>query len=93
MSVFSWLGGLFKTAVDAVKQCLALAQESGLDDQVVSQALYWVRIAAEKYVDNADRREWVVKILAGRGVPESVARIAVEFAYQIYKREVAPKIG
>lgn len=58
-----------------------------LTDEAVHIALVWIRVAATKYADNVQKREWVVSILVARGFPESVARLSVELAYQIFKQK------
>ena len=85
MNVFGFFAGLAKRA-------FGFAKANGLNDDLVKLALKWVRIASEKTVDNAEKREWVVQILKAKGLPESVVRIAVELAYQAYKKEVASKL-
>ena len=55
---------------------------------VLQMAVAWARVAAEKFTDNAKRREFVVQMLMARGIPESVARLAVELAVQLTKREL-----
>ena len=83
-SVFSKFGAL-------VNKALGFAARFGLKDEIVDLALRWVRVANTKFVDNAERREWVVSVLVGKKVPESIARLAVELAYQIYRKEVSSK--
>lgn len=85
MNVFGFLLGL-------VKRAFGYAKDNGLTDDLVELALKWVRVAAKQTVENPEKRELVVKILIGRGVPESVARIATELAYQLYKKEIGSKL-
>lgn len=49
------------------------------------QVLAAVRRAAELFVENEQRREFVVKELMLVGVPESIARLALEIAVQALK--------
>ena len=90
MNIFKKILGIAKSLLD---KALVLAKDSGLSDEVVDLALRWVRVAAVQFVDNVERREFVVKTLVDRGIPESISRLAVELAYRLYKKEIAPKIG
>ena len=76
-----------------IKKALGLAKDAGLTDDVVDLALKWVRVAASKTIDNSAKRQLVVDLLMAKGVPESIARLATELAYRLYKTEIAPKIG
>lgn len=80
--------GFFKSVGRLIKKALSYAKASGLTDDLIEIALPYVRKANEKFVDNASRREWVVAVLVARKVPESIARIVVELAYQIYRKEM-----
>lgn len=79
---FGFLGGL-------VKRAFAAAQANGLTDRVVADALSLARAASTGFADNAERREWVVAQLRAAKVPDSIARMAVEAAVQLLKRELA----
>ena len=83
MFLWNWL----KHFGTLIKGGLEYAHQRGLDDKAVDLAIRWARIAAEKFVDHADRREFVVKMLTMRGMKESVARLAVEIAVQLIKSE------
>jgi hypothetical protein len=81
---FGWmkpLGNFLKRAVGFV--------QTYVTDENIQLALGWARVAASKYSDNATRREFVVSILVTRGVPENIARIAVEIAVGLLKKESA----
>lgn len=84
ISFFKKFGALLKRAFEA-------AEASGLNDKVVAIAEPLVREAAERFVENTQRREWVVAMLVAKGIPESIARLAVELAVQLVKRGAAPK--
>ena len=77
---FGWLLGLLKKVFQAAK-------DNGLTDEIVQLALGYVKRAATDFTDNTQRREWVVGLLMAKGVPESLARFAVEAAVQLIKRE------
>ena len=72
-----------------VGKAFGLASKAGLTDKTVQDALVFVKLAAVKLVDNAERREWVVKMLTSKGVPENVARIATELAVRLFKDSVS----
>jgi hypothetical protein len=82
----------FKQLGKFVGKAFSIAKNSGLTDDIVQIALPYVREANRKFVDYAQRREWVVYALVTRKVPERIARIAVELAYQIYREEIG-KVG
>ena len=86
MNVFGFFAGLAKRA-------FGFAKANGLNDDLVKLALKWVRIASEKTVDNAEKREWCVEILKAKGIPESVARIAIELGFQLYKAEIKSRLS
>lgn len=70
-----------------MKRAFRLVQEV-VPDEMLLMAVLWARVAAEKFTDNAKRREFVVQMLMARGIPESIARLAVELAVQFIKREL-----
>lgn len=80
MNIFTWIGSLFKKAFN-------IAVERGLTDELLNDAKKMVIVAAGRFADNSEKREWVVKLLVLRGLPESVARFAVEAAVQLIKKE------
>lgn len=80
--------GFFSSFGSVLKQGFVYAQDKGLTDEVTKQALLWVRVAATKYTDDAQKREWVVGILVAKGIPEGVARVAVELALAFAKKEL-----
>ncbi len=85
MSVRDW----FTIFSGWVKRAFAASQENGLTDRLVADALTLARVAMTKFADNAERREWVIALLGARGVPESLARFALEAAVQLLKQETA----
>ena len=84
----SFLSKIFKPLGVFLAKAFNAARASGLTDELVQIALPFVRQANAKFVDNAKRREWVVAVLIQRGVPERIARIVVELAYGIYRKEL-----
>ena len=82
----------FSKIKSVLAKAFQMVKDSGLTDELILIALPFVRVASTKYVDNAERREWVVAALMARKVPEGIARIAVELAYKLYKKELE-KIG
>jgi hypothetical protein len=85
MSIKSFFTGLGKL----LRKAANLAVEVGISDELLDLALSWVRVASTSFTDNAERREFVVKMLTSKGIPESVARLAVELAVQLFKAELA----
>jgi hypothetical protein len=77
---------IFKKIGAFVGRAFGLAQDNGLDDKTLEYAVELARRAAALFVNNAERREWVVKALMAVGVKESIARLAVELAVQVIKR-------
>lgn len=77
---------LFKDIEGFIGAAYRAANKSGLTEQAFAIALVWVRVAMEKFADNSQRREFVVEILVNRGIPESIARLAVELAVQWIKK-------
>jgi hypothetical protein len=69
------------------KKAFGFAQEAGLTDGLIEKALELVKDAATRFDDNADRREWVIAALRAIGIPENIARLALELAVQIWKKE------
>jgi hypothetical protein len=82
---------IFGTLKGLVEKAFGLAKQSGLTERAVSDALTFVKVAGDKFTDNAERREWVVKMLVSKGLPESIARLAVELAVRLWKAETQPK--
>jgi hypothetical protein len=78
---------IFKALGRLVKRAFVVAQERGLTNELVEDALSLVTDPSQATrPGNADKREWVVSILVSRGVPESLARLAVELAVQLWKQ-------
>ena len=88
MSFKSALVTFFKKLGALIKKGVLVAAEHGLTDDILKTALEWVRVAATQFTDNPTRREFVVKVLVTKGVPESLARLAVELAVQLFKKEL-----
>jgi len=88
MGFWSKLGSGFRKLGSLIKEGLGSAVVRGLTDDIVKTALVWVRVAATKFTDNAERRNFVIQILVSKGIPESIARIAVELAVQIAKKRL-----
>jgi len=80
LAVFKKLGHLIKAA-------FGFAQSAGLTDALVEDTVALVAEAQRNLSDNAAKREWVVAALRAMGIKESIARLAVELAVQIWKRK------
>jgi hypothetical protein len=79
--------GWLKLIGGILKRAFAFAQEQGLSDDIIQAALKLVKEAAERFQDNTERREWVIAGLRAFGIPERIARLAVELAVVIWKKE------
>ena len=71
----------------ALVRVFKVAQERGLTDDIVQQAEGLVGEAQRQFNDNTARREWAVAAMIAAKVPESIARLAVELAVQLFKEE------
>jgi hypothetical protein len=79
LAPFKALGKLFG-------RIFGVAKERGLTEDLVRDTVTLVETAAAKFTDTRERREWVVAALQAMGIAESIARLAVELAVQIWKR-------
>ena len=61
---------------------LELAVSRGLSADIVKMAIDLTFVATKQRLAGGNAREWVVRHLLGRGIVESVARLAVELAFQ-----------
>ena len=86
--IWHGIAGLGKLIAKAFQSAAA----RGLTDAIVQDALSFVRQAAANIVSNDDKRVWAVSALVSKGVPESIARLAVELAVQLFKDQVVDKI-
>lgn len=83
----------FKGAGKLVGKGFSIATGKGLKDEIVQLALLWVRVADKKYITNPEKRAFVLQILINKGIPESIARIAIEFAVNIFHEELEKLAG
>jgi hypothetical protein len=88
MGLTSW----FNALTGWLRRSLAAASANGLTDELVRDAYWLAKKAAETIDDPTDaveakRRAFVIAQLTAKGVPESIARFALEAAIQILKRE------
>lgn len=88
MNLFKRIGAFFTKVGKLIWGALDAAGVRGLNDEVVALALIWVKEAAKTALDNAERREWVVRQLVAKRVPESIARLAIELAVQLLKADL-----
>ena len=84
---FKVFGKIFLGVGKLLGEAFQLVQKLGLDDDLIRLALPYVRQADAKFVSNDERREWCVNVLKAMKIPEVVARIVVELAYSMYKKE------
>lgn len=60
-------------------------------EELLVKAIGLAKQAADKFVDNDARRNWVIAELRKLGVSESLARLVVELAVQHLKADVIDK--
>ena len=83
------IGKVFVAIGKALVKVFKVAEERGLTEDIVNQAEGLVGEAQRQFNDNATRREWAVAALIAAKVPESIARLAVELAVQVFKSKLA----
>lgn len=89
MSFLSGLKSVLAKLGTVMKNALGEAVINGLTDQIVELAKKLVKDAGSRALNNDQKREMVVLALKNKGIPESIARLAVELAYQALKKELA----
>lgn len=92
MSFFGSIGDFFKKVGTLFVKAFKAAADNGLTDKIIQIALVYVEEAASKFTDSTEKREYVVALLVSKGIPESIARLAVELAVQLFKSETE-KVG
>ena len=83
------LGRVFVAIGKALVAVFKVTQERGLTEDIVTKAEALVGEAQTQFNDNATKREWAVAALVAAKVPESIARLAVELAVQVFKKKMA----
>lgn len=78
----------FKNIGHGIAKALRFAESRGLTDELVDLALKHVLRAPEFFSTNEDRRNYVLNQLRTQGVPDHVARLALEMAVALYKGKV-----
>jgi hypothetical protein len=89
--VLKVLGRIFVTIGKGVAAVFRNAEQRGLTDELVEKAEGLVAEAQTVFDNNTMRREWAVVALTTAGVPESLARLAIELGVQSYKAAQAAK--
>jgi hypothetical protein len=84
-----WLTGVLAWFKSLAARAFAAIQAAGLDDAVMELALDAVRRAEAEFSDNATRRESVVAFLTSKGIPEGVARAALEIALALVRKQTS----
>lgn len=79
---------LFQRLGSLIAKMLLFAESRGLTDDLVDLALTHVMKASEFFQTNEDRRAYVLAAVRAQGVPESIARLALEMAVALYKGKV-----
>lgn len=84
--MFGWLRSVGKW----VKKAVGFV-EKYVSDETLMKAVSLVREMRDKYDTNEERREAAVRVLVATKVPENVARLAVELAVGLVKKELDKK--
>ena len=79
------IGKVFVAIGKALVRVFKVAEERGLTEDIVNHAEAPVGEAQKQFNDNDTKREWAVAALVAAKVPESIARLAVELAVQLFK--------
>lgn len=89
MGIVNSVKGFFSGLGKLLHKALTSAFVDGLTDEVIHAAYEYAKVAANKLVDNTEKREFVVKLLVAKfGVGENIARIAVELGVRLMKEEL-----
>jgi hypothetical protein len=79
LTVIKSIGGFFKRVFGA-------AERRGLTEALVAEIIkVYIPQANVLFSTNEEKREWVVGQLVARGIPESIARLALELGIQAVK--------
>ena len=87
------LKNVFVITGKSLAKAFKFAVDHGLTDQIIAIALPYVKLASTKYVENKDRREWVISELMKHNIPEGISGMALELALKLYKDELAKLIA
>lgn len=87
MNPLKSLGRVFINLTKLISRGFRAANENGLTDEIIELALDHIVRVDTIPTDNDTKREAVVHTLIALGTRESIARLAVELAYQIFKKE------
>lgn len=87
MNPIKSIGRVFVNLSKVIAHGFKAANESGLTDEIIELALDHVARVNVIALNNDTRREAVVDHLVSKGIRESIARLAVELALQIFKKE------
>ena len=88
-SVVNGVKGFFSGLGKLLHKALTSAFVDGLTDEVIKAAYEYAKVAATKLADNAEKREFVVKLLMSKfGLSENIARLGVELGYRLFKEEL-----
>lgn len=85
MNPFKAFGRLFVAIGKGIISALRFAESRGLTDELFDLAVMAVTRAQVTFPTNDARFAWAVDQLTAKGIPESVARLAVELAVQKVK--------
>ena len=87
MNVFTFFKGIGRRVVKVFTIIRKV-----VPDELLAKGIQAAELAAEQFVDNAARREWVVsELVKVPGVSEHVARLVTELAVSHLKADVIDK--
>lgn len=87
MNPIKSIGRVFVNLTKVIGRGFKAANELGLTDEIIELALDHVARVNVIALNNDTKREAVVDHLVSTGTSESIARLAVELALQIFKKE------
>lgn len=86
--MFGKIAEFFKGLGHLLAKALGIVKDHITEEQL-AHAIALVKEAEAKFLDNALRREFVIKALMAIGLSENYARMAVELALSLVKKEAA----
>ncbi len=86
--MFGKIAEFFKGIGHLLAKALGVVKDHITDEQL-AKAVALVKQAEVQFLDNALRRAFVVKGLMALGIPETYARMLVELALALVKKEAA----
>ena len=89
MNVLHAIGHAFVGIGKGLLSALRFAQKNGLTDDLVDLGLHHFTNAPASFATDDERFNYAVSKIRGPYVPDAVARVAVSFAVQKYRAQMA----